>query len=79
MFATLMRVGLVRGGDPDGVGAQGAGDAADDDRLLLAVLLGAQESFAEVVVDGRVGGAAGGAGERDGLGSVAVAADQQLG
>ena len=79
MFATLIRVGLVGGGDPDGVGAQGAGDAADDDRLLLAVLVGAQELLAEVVVDGGVGGAAGGAGQGDGLGAVAVAADQQLG
>ena len=70
---------LVRGGDPDRVGAQGAGDAADDDRLLFAVLVGAQEPLAEVVVDGGVGGAAGGAGQRDGLGSVAVAADQQFG
>ena len=62
---------LVGRGDPDGVGAQGAGDAADDDRLLLAVLVGAQELLAEVVVDGGVGGAAGGAGQRDGLGALA--------
>ena len=67
MFATLISVGLVGRGDPDGVRAQRAGDPADDDRLLLAVLVGAQELLAEVVVDGGVGGAAGGAGERDGL------------
>ena len=79
MFATLISVGLVGGGDPDGVRAQRAGDAADDDRLLLAVLVGAQQLLAEVVVDGGIGGAAGGAGQRDGLGAVAVAADQQLG
>ena len=59
--------GLVGRGDPDRVRAQRAGDPADDDRLLLAVLVGAQELLAEVVVDGGVGGAAGGAGERDGL------------
>ena len=72
-------LGLVGGGDPDRVGPKGAGDAADDDGLFFAVLVGAQELFAEVVVDGGVGGAAGGAGEGDGLGAVAVAADQQLG
>ena len=70
---------LVGRGDPDGVRAQRAGDAADDDRLLLAVLVAAQQLLAEVVVDGGIGGAAGGAGERDGLGALAVAADQQLG
>ena len=78
MFATLISVGLVGRGDPDGVRAQRAGDPADDDRLLLAVLVGAQQLLAEVVVDGGIGGAAGGAGERDGLGAGAVAADQQL-
>ena len=61
--------GLVGRGDPDGVGSQGAGDPADDDLLLLAVLGGAHELLAEVVVDGGVGGAAGGAGQRDGLGA----------
>ena len=71
--------GFVGGGDPDRVRAQRAGDPADDDRLLLAVLVGAQELLPEVIVDGRVRAAAGGAGERDGLGAVAVAADQQLG
>ena len=49
-----------------------------DDRLLLAVLLGAQQLLAEVVVDRRVGRAAGRAGERDGRGAQALAADQQL-
>ena len=72
-------LGFVGGGDPDGVGPEGAGDAADDDGLLFAVLGGVEELFAEVVVDGGVGGAAGGAGEGDGLGAVAVAADQEFG
>ena len=78
MFATLMIVGSSGAATQTAWGLQRAGDAADDDRLLLAVLGRAQELLAEVVVDGGVGGAAGGAGQGDGLGSVAVAADQQL-
>ena len=79
MFATLMTSGSSGAATQTEWGLQGAGDAADDDRLLFAVLGGVQELLAEVVVDGGVGGAAGGAGEGDGLGAVAVAADQQLG
>ena len=70
---------FVRGGDPDGVVSQGAGDAADDDRVFFAVLLRPQLPLAEVVVDRRVGGTAGGAGQSHRLGSVTVSADQQLG
>ena len=50
-----------------------------DDRVLLAVLLRAQELLAEVVVDRRVGAAADRAGEGERGGARAVAADEQLG
>ena len=78
MLATLISVGSSGAATQTRVRAQRAGDPADDDRLLLAVLVGAQQLLAEVVVDGGVGGAAGRAGQRDGLRAVAVAADQQL-
>ena len=49
------------------------------DRLLGPVLGALQQLLAEVVVHRRVGAAAGGAGQRHGLGAGAVAAHQQLG
>ena len=61
------------------VRAQRADDAPRDDRLLLAVLVGAQQLLAEVVVDGGIGAAARRAGEREGARAQAVAADEQLG
>ena len=72
-------LGLGRGGDPDRVRAQRALDPPRDDRVLLAVARVAQQLLAEVVVDGRVGAAAGRAGERERAHAVALAAHQQLG
>ena len=66
MLATLTISGSALGLDPDRVRAQRAGDALGDDRVLAAVLVAAQQLLAEVVVDGRVGAAAGRAGEGDG-------------
>ena len=65
--------------DPDRMRAQRALDAPRDDRVLLAVALVAQQLLAEVIVDGGVGAAAGGAGERERADAVALAAHQQLG
>ena len=69
---------LGRGGHPHGVRPQPAGDPAGDDRVLVAVLVGAQQLLAEVVVDGGVGAAPGRARERHRAGALALAADQQL-
>ncbi len=50
--------------DPDRLAAQRALDPPDDDLVLAAVLGGAQELLAEVIVDRGVGAAPGRAGER---------------
>ena len=52
--------------DPDRVRAQSADDPLGDDPLLTAVLVAAQELLGEVVVDGGIGAAPGGAGQRHG-------------
>ena len=59
-------------------GRERARDPPRDDRVLLAVLLAAQQLLAQVVVDRRVGAAPDRAGERDGAGALALAADEQL-
>ena len=79
MLATLITVGSCGRGDPDRVRAQRARDPVGDDRLLLAVLVRAQQLLAEVVVDRRVGRAADRAGQRDRRGAQPLAADEQLG
>ena len=53
MLADLRDDRLLGGGDPHAVRAQRPDDAPGDDRLLLAVLLRAQELLAEMVIDGR--------------------------
>ena len=70
---------LVGGLDPDGVRAQRALDPPRDDPVLGAVLVGAQELLAEVIVDAGVGAAPRRARERDRRGDGAAAADEQLG
>ena len=79
MLAILRDDGLLGRGDPDAGGAQGAHDAPRDDRLLLAVLVGAQQLLAEVVVDGRVGAAARRTRKGQRSGAQALAAHEQLG
>ena len=78
MLATLMIAGSSGAVTQTRVRAQRARDPAGDDRLLLAVLVGAQQLLAEVVVDRRVGRAARRAGQRDRRGPLALAAHQQL-
>src|SRR5436305_358748 len=70
--------GRVGGRHPDAHRPERPLDSAGDDLLLLAFLRAVQELLAEVVVDGRVGAAARGAGKRNGLRAGAVAAYQQL-
>ena len=65
MFAIRTTCGSSGTRDPDRVRAQRALDPPRDDRVLLAVLVGAHQALAEVVVDGGVGAAADRAGERD--------------
>ena len=60
---------LGRGRHPDRVRPQRLGDPPHDDRVLVAVLVAAQQLLAEVVVDGRVGAAPRGAGQRDRAGA----------
>ena len=71
-------LGLVGHRHPDRVRPQRPLDPPGDDRVLLAVLVGAQEPLAEVVVDRRVGAAADRAGEGDGADAQAAAAHQEL-
>ena len=67
MLATLTISGSGPGLDPDGMGAQGCGRSARRRSLCSrAILVAAQQLLAEMVVDRRVGAAAGRAGERDG-------------
>ena len=61
--------------DPDRMRAQGADDPLDDDPLLAAVLVAAQELLAEVVIDGWVGASAGRPGQGDGRDARPRAAD----
>ncbi len=68
-FWTLTSTGSSARRDPDADRLERALDPARDDRLLLAVLVAAQQLLAEVVVDRRVRAAARGAGERDRLGA----------
>ena len=70
--------GLLLGLDPDRVRPQRARDAAGDDLVLLADLGAVQHLLAEVVVHRGVGAAPRRAGQRDGRGDRAPAADQQL-
>jgi hypothetical protein len=70
--------GVVRRGHPQAHRRERALDAAGHDRLLLAVLGTVQELLAEVVVHRGVRAASRGAGQRDGLGALAVAAHEQL-
>ncbi len=79
MLATLTISGSGAGLDPDRVRTQATDDALDHDAVLAAVLVGAQEALAEVVVDGGVGAAAGRAGQGDGRDAGAGAADEELG
>ena len=79
MLATFTTTGSGLGGHPQRVLAQGAGEAPDDDRVLLAVLARPQQPLAEVRVDGRVGAARRRAGQRERRGPHPLAADQQLG
>ena len=79
MLAIARDDGLLGRRHPHAHRAQRADDAPGDDRLLLAVLVGAQQLLAEVVVDGGVGAAPRRAGQRERPGAQAVAADEQLG
>ena len=67
MFATLTIAGSgARRRPRPRAGAAARTIRRGDDRLLLAVLVAAQQLLAEVVVDRRVGAAPGRAGQRDG-------------
>ena len=70
--------GLLSRRHPHAHGSQHALDPARHDRLLLAVLRALQQLLGQVAVHRRVGAAAAGAGERDGLRALAVAAHQEL-
>ena len=78
MFATLTIAGSSGAATQTACGRSARAIRWRDDLLLLAVLLRAHQLLAEVVVDRRVGGAAGRAGERDGRGAQALAAHEQL-
>ena len=79
MLAIAHDLGLLGHRHPDGVRAQRALDPPRDDRVLLAVLLRAQQPLAEVVVDRRVGAAPDRPGQRDRAHAQPLAAHQQLG
>ena len=59
--------------------AEALAEHRDDDRVLLAVPLAREEGGAEASILFRVGGARGGAGERDRLEATLVGPDQPLG
>src|SRR6185295_18997215 len=69
---------LPRRLDPDRERTELADDLLDEDPVLAAVLVAAQQLLAEVVVDRGVGAAPGRAGQRDGGSAGAGAADQEL-
>ena len=79
MFATRTSAGSGAAVTHTECGPQRAGDAAHDDRVLLAVLVALEQLLAEVLVDRRIGAPPRGAGERDGGRPLAVPAHQQLG
>ena len=79
MFATLTISGSGAASTQTACGRSARTIRSDDDRVLAAVLVAAQQLLAEVVVDRGVGAAPGRAGEGDGRDAGARAAHQQLG
>ena len=76
MFATFTSIGSRAALDPHRVRAQGPLDPPRDDLVLLAVLGRLAELLAQMVIDGRIGAAAGRASERDRLGSRTPPSDE---
>jgi hypothetical protein len=79
MFATRTRTGSGASVTHTACGLERLDDPLGDDRVLLAVLVAAQELLAEVGVDGGVGAAAGRAGQGHRARPQPVAAHEQLG
>ena len=69
---------LPGGSHPQGMGLEGPRDPADDDCVLLPVLVALEQLLAQVGVDRRVRAAASRAGEADGAGPLTLSTHQQL-